>query len=156
MGICRAFAFVLRAPDWRAQLAETGVLSVLCPTPGMGLLPFSALLGHLVDIIQNALQDEPEPLPLWDHIGEDVNRDFHVLVALTVRWLATAIIASITPALLALLLLGDALIFPVRGHLLGQFGRQLRWARLAYPRPAQSSLFRGLQHRSAYSGEYSL
>ena len=55
---------------------------MLCSTPVIGLIPLCALLGYLVEIIHSVIHDDPQPLPAWNHFGEDVNKSIHELVAL--------------------------------------------------------------------------
>lgn len=94
--LSRAFTYVFRDQFWFGKLGEIGLLSVLCPTPVIGLVPLCALLGYLVEIVHNVVNDDPRPLPVWDHIGEDVHKGIHVLVAIFVYHL---------PLVIALLLL---------------------------------------------------
>jgi len=200
------------------KLAETALLIVLCPAPVIGLFCLCALLGYLAEIIHNVSNDYPRPLPVWDHIGEDISKGARVLLAillyhapplivigllyfvrealavslfgsltfagvlaailpflmlylafawtllaiglvhyaeswdagafyhfgkllrsmgnhsvLTLQWLIYSLAASmLLLVLLPVALLGLILFFPVQGYLTGNYGRQLRAAKLAY------------------------
>lgn len=96
MELSRAFTYVFRDQHWFNKLGEIGLLSLLCPTPVIGLVPLCALLGYLVEIVHNVAHDDTQPLPAWDHFGESVKRGFHVLVALVIYHL---------PLILALIVL---------------------------------------------------
>ena len=96
MELSRAFTYVFRDQHWISKLGEIVLLAVLCPVPVIGLAPLCALLGYMVEIIHNVAHDDAQPLPVWDHIGEDVSKGVHVLLALVVYHL---------PAILALFLL---------------------------------------------------
>ena len=82
MDLVRAFAYVRYDRHCLKKMGEMALLVILCFTPVIGLIPFCALLGYLTEIIHNVLNDYPRPLPEWDHIGEDVGKGIHVLVAL--------------------------------------------------------------------------
>ena len=78
----RAFTYIFDDTHWLKKMGELALFGVLCFTPVIGLIPLCALLGYLTEIIHNVMNDYPRPLPEWDHIGEDVGKGFHVLVAL--------------------------------------------------------------------------
>ena len=80
----RAFTYMFKDGRWMTKLAETALLVLLCPLPVIGLFCFCALLGYLAEIIHNVSGDYPRPLPEWDHIGEDIGKGAHVLLALVV------------------------------------------------------------------------
>ena len=82
MEFLRAFTYMFRDQHWLIKLAETALLVVLCPLPVIGLLCLCALLGYLAEIIHNVSSDYPRPLPEWDHIGEDIGKGAHVLLAI--------------------------------------------------------------------------
>ena len=82
MEFLRAFTFIFKDQRWLLKLAETALFVVLCPLPVIGLLCLCALLGYLAEIIHNVSSDYPRPLPEWDHIGEDIGKGAHVLLAI--------------------------------------------------------------------------
>ena len=92
MELLHAFSYSFKDEQWLGKLGEIALFSVLCVTPVIGLIPLCALLGYLTEIIHNVLNDNPRPLPVWDHIGEDVNRGVHVLFAIIVYHLPLAIV----------------------------------------------------------------
>ncbi len=94
MELSRAFTYVFRDQHWISKLGEIGLLSVLCPTPVMGLVPLCALLGYFVEIVHNVAHDDAQPLPVWDHIGEDVKKGVHVLVALLIYHMPPILVLS--------------------------------------------------------------
>lgn len=95
MEFLRAFTYMFRDQRWLIKLAETAVLVVLCPVPVIGLLCLCALLGYLAAIIHNVSSDYPRPLPEWDHIGEDIGKGAHVLMALAVYHLPPMIVIAL-------------------------------------------------------------
>lgn len=84
LDIYRAFTYVLNDRRRLYKLGEIALLTVLCFIPVIGIIPLCALLGYLAEIVHNVLNDYPRPLPSWDHIGENVKKGLHVLVALLV------------------------------------------------------------------------
>ncbi|MCY3832056.1 MAG: DUF4013 domain-containing protein [Chloroflexi bacterium] len=78
----RAFTYMFRDRHWLIKLAETALLVLLCPAPVIGLFCLCALLGYLAEIIHNVSNDYPRPLPVWDHIGEDISKGARVLLAI--------------------------------------------------------------------------
>ena len=84
MEFLRAFTFAFKDRHWLIKLAEMALLVVLAPVPIIGLFCLCALLGYLAEIIHNVSCDYPRPLPEWDHIGEDIGKGVHVLIALIV------------------------------------------------------------------------
>ncbi|MYE26249.1 MAG: DUF4013 domain-containing protein [Chloroflexi bacterium] len=82
MEFLRAFTYMFSDQRWLIKLAETALLVALCPVPVIGLLCLCALLGYLAEIVHNVSSDYPRPLPEWDHIGEDISKGAHVLLAI--------------------------------------------------------------------------
>ncbi len=82
MELLRAFTFMFKERRWLIKLAQTALFVVLCPLPVIGLLCLCALLGYLAEIVHNVSRDYPRPLPEWDHIGEDIAKGAHVLLAI--------------------------------------------------------------------------
>ncbi|MCY3978689.1 MAG: DUF4013 domain-containing protein [Chloroflexi bacterium] len=82
MDFLRAFTYAFKDQRWLIKLAETALLVALCPVPVIGLLCLCALLGYLAEIVHNVSSDYPRPLPEWDHIGEDISKGAHVLLAI--------------------------------------------------------------------------
>lgn len=82
MEFLRAFMFIFKDQHWLIKLAETALFAVLCPLPVIGLICLCALLGYLAEIIHNVSRDYPRPLPEWNHIGEDIGKGVHVLLAI--------------------------------------------------------------------------
>ena len=95
MEFLRAFTFIFKSQRWLIKLAETALLVVLCPLPLVGLLCLCALLGYLTAIIHNVSSDYPRPLPEWDHIGEDIGKGAHVLLAIALYHLPLVIVISL-------------------------------------------------------------
>jgi hypothetical protein len=95
MEFARAFTYIFSDRHWRTKLAETALLVVLCPVPVIGLLCLCALLGYLAEIIHNVSSDYPRPLPEWDHIGEDIGKGAHVLLALAVYHLPPLLVIGL-------------------------------------------------------------
>ncbi len=95
MEFLRAFTYMFKDQHWLIKLAETALLVVLCPVPVIGLLCLCALLGYLAEIIHNVSSDYPRPLPEWDHIGEDIGKGAHVLMALAVYHLPPLIVVAL-------------------------------------------------------------
>ena len=84
MEFVRAFTFIFRDRRWLSKSAEIAVFLVLCPVPVIGLICLCTLLGYLAEIIHNVSNDYPRPLPVWDHIGEDIGKGIPVLLAIIV------------------------------------------------------------------------
>lgn len=95
MEFLRAFTYMFRDQRWLIKMAETALLVVLCPLPVIGLLCLCALLGYLAEIIHNVSSDYPRPLPEWDHIGEDIGKGAHVLMALALYHLPPVIVVAL-------------------------------------------------------------
>ena len=95
MEFLRAFIYMFRDQHWLIKLAETALLVVLCPVPVIGLVCLCALLGYMAEIIHNVSSDYPRPLPEWDHIGEDIGKGAHVLLALAVYHLPPLIVIGL-------------------------------------------------------------
>lgn len=95
MELLRAFTFIFKDRRWLIKLAETALFVVLCPVPVIGLLCLCALLGYLAEIIHNVSRDYPRPLPEWDHIGEDIGKGAHVLMAMALYHLPLALVVGL-------------------------------------------------------------
>lgn len=95
MRLLRAFTFSFNDRRWLLKLAETALFVVLCPVPVIGLLCLCALLGYLAEIIHNVRRDYPRPLPEWDHIGEDISKGAHVLMAIALYHLPLILIVGL-------------------------------------------------------------
>lgn len=92
MSIVRAFTYIFADRHWLRKLAEMALFLVLCPVPVVGLVCICALLGYLAEIIHNVSNDYPRPLPVWDHIGEDIGKGLPVLLAIIVFHLPPLIV----------------------------------------------------------------
>ncbi len=95
MDLLRAFTFMFKDRHWLIKLAEMALFVVLCPVPVIGLLCLCALLGYLAEIIHNVSRDYPRPLPQWDHIGEDIGKGAHVLMAIALYHLPLVLIVGL-------------------------------------------------------------
>ena len=95
MDFLRAFTFVFKDRHCLIKLAETALFVLLCPVPVIGLICLCALLGYLAEIIHNVSNDYPRPLPVWDHIGEDIGKGVHVLLAIVVYHLPPLIVIAL-------------------------------------------------------------
>lgn len=95
MELLRAFTFVFQDRRWLIKLVETALFVALCPVPVIGLLCLCALLGYLAEIIHNVSRDYPRPLPEWDHIGEDISKGAHVLMAMALFHLPLPLIVGL-------------------------------------------------------------
>ena len=84
LNILHAFTYIFGDRRWLSKLAELTLFVVLCPVPVVGLFCACALLGYLAEIIHNVSNDYPRPLPVWDHIGEDISKGFPILLAIAV------------------------------------------------------------------------
>lgn len=93
MNIIRAFAYIRRDRHGLKKVGEIALFVVLCFVPVIGLIPLCALLGYLAEIIHNIVNDYPRPLPEWDHVGEDVGKGVHVLLALLVYHLPLIVVS---------------------------------------------------------------
>lgn len=91
----RAVTFIFKDRRWLIKLGETALFVVLCPVPVIGLLCLCALLGYLAEIIHNFSRDYPRPLPEWDHIGEDISKGAHVLMAMALFHLPLLLIVGL-------------------------------------------------------------
>lgn len=91
MEFLRAYTYMFKDQHWLIKLAVNALLVALCPVPVIGLLCLCALLGYLAEIIHNVSSDYPRPLPEWDHIGGDIGKGAHVLMALAVYHLPPVI-----------------------------------------------------------------
>ncbi len=99
MSISRAFTYMFGDRHWLRKLAEMALFLVLCPVPVVGLVCICALLGYLAELIHNVSNDYPRPLPMWDHIGEDISKGFPVLLAIIVYHLPPLIVMLLLLAL---------------------------------------------------------
>lgn len=111
MDILRAFSYTFKDRHWLIKLAEMALFVVLIPVPVIGLFCLCALLGYLAEIIHNVACDYPRPLPEWDHIGEDIGKGVHVLLAIIVYHLPPLI------AIAALYVFRDALAVSLFGSI---------------------------------------
>ncbi len=94
MDLIQAFAYVRRDRHCLKKMGEIALFVALCFMPVIGLIPLCALLGYLAEIIHNVLNEYPRPLPEWDHVGEDVGKGLHVLLALVVYHLPLMVVSA--------------------------------------------------------------
>ncbi|MDE2819683.1 MAG: DUF4013 domain-containing protein [Chloroflexota bacterium] len=94
MELVQAFAYIRRDRHCLKKMGEIALFVALCFIPVIGLIPLCVLLGYLAEIIHNVLNDYPRPLPEWDHVGEDVGKGVHVLLALVVYHLPLIVVAA--------------------------------------------------------------
>ena len=95
MEFLRAFTYVFDDRHWVIKLGKMALLVALMPVPVIGLFCLCALLGYLAEIIHNVSYDYPRPLPEWDHIGEDISKGAHVLLAIIVYHLPPLIVIGL-------------------------------------------------------------
>ena len=95
MGFMRAFMFVFNDRHWLIKLLETALFAALCLLPVIGLICLCALLGYLAEIIHNVSRAYPRPLPEWDHIGEDIGKGVHVLMAIALYHIPLVVVVGI-------------------------------------------------------------
>ena len=95
MDLVRAFAYIRRDRHCLRKMGEIALFVALCFVPVIGLIPLCALLGYLAEIIRNVSNDHPRPLPEWDHVGEDVGKGLHVLLALAVYHLPLIAVSAL-------------------------------------------------------------
>ncbi len=94
MEFLRAFTYMFRDRHCLRKLAEMALFVLLCPVPVIGLFCLCALLGYLAEIIHNVSNDYPRPLPVWDHIGEDIGKGAHVLLAIVIYHLPPLVVVA--------------------------------------------------------------
>ena len=94
MDLVQAFIYVRRDRHSLKKMGEIALFVVLCFIPVIGLIPLCVLLGYLAEIIHNVLNEYPRPLPEWDHVGEDVGKGVHVLLALVVYHLPLIVVSA--------------------------------------------------------------
>lgn len=81
MDISRAFMFAFDDKQWVEKLVLIGVMSLLSFIPFFGLIASAALLGYVVQMVENMRASDPYPLPRWDKIADLIARGGNVLVA---------------------------------------------------------------------------
>ena len=95
MDLLRAFTFMFKDRRWLIKLAEIALFVLFCPVPVIGLLCLCALLGYTAEIVHNVSRDYPRPLPEWDHIGEDISKGAHVLMAIALYHIPLLLIVGL-------------------------------------------------------------
>ena len=95
MDFVKAFTYVFKDRRCLIKLAEIGLFIVLCAVPVVGLICLCALLGYLAELIHNVSNDYPRPLPVWDHVGEDIGKGFPILLAIVVYHLPVLVVLTL-------------------------------------------------------------
>ena len=95
MDFVNAFTYVFKDRRCLIKLAEIALFVVLCPVPIVGLICLCALLGYLAELIHNVSNDYPRPLPVWDHVGEDIGKGFPILLAILVYHLPVLVVLTL-------------------------------------------------------------
>lgn len=94
MELVQAFAYIRRDRHSLKKMGAITLFVALSFVPVIGLIPLCVLLGYLAEIIHNALNAYPRPLPEWDHIGADASKGVHVLFALIAYHLPLIVVSA--------------------------------------------------------------
>lgn len=109
MDFTRAFSYAFDDKQWTEKLVITIIMAFLSSIPLIGLVALAALLGFMVELIQNVRDGRPEPLPRWGNYGDKIASGGNVLVAWIVynigNFLAVCCIATVPS------LMGNSQIF---------------------------------------------
>lgn len=81
MDFAAAFTFIFDDRKWTEKMVMTVVMAALALVPLFGLVALAALLGYVVELVQNMRSGERHPLPRWDRLGEKITSGGSVLVA---------------------------------------------------------------------------
>ncbi|HJR81150.1 MAG TPA: DUF4013 domain-containing protein [Anaerolineales bacterium] len=85
----KSFTFPFEDREWISKLG-LGAIITLVP-----ILNF-AWSGYMVEIIRNVMNDDPEPLPAWDNLGEKL-REGLILFGAVLIYTAPVLIALLLP-----------------------------------------------------------
>ncbi len=99
MDFAAAFTYIFDDRSWTEKLVITVVLAALALVPFFGLVALAALLGYVVELVQNMRSGERHPLPRWDRLGEKVSGGGSVLLASVVYNLPLLVFACCALAL---------------------------------------------------------
>lgn len=76
----KAFAYVFEDPDWISKFIIGALLGIV----GFLIIPFFFIMGYVIEIIQNVMQDKTPTLPVWDSWGEKFQKGLTLfLIGLT-------------------------------------------------------------------------
>jgi hypothetical protein len=114
MDFTAAFTFIFEDRQWTEKMVMTVVIAALALIPLFGLVALAALLGYVVELVQNVRSKQRHPLPRWDRLGEKVTSGGSVLVAALVYNLPLLLVSCCALAL-PLGLTGDATTFAGTG-----------------------------------------
>lgn len=81
MDFAVAFTYIFEDRQWTEKMVLTVVLAALALVPLFGLVALAALLGYVLELVQNVRSAERYPLPRWDRLGEKITSGGSVLVA---------------------------------------------------------------------------
>lgn len=81
MDFAAAFTYIFEDRQWTEKMVLTVVMAALALIPLFGLVALAALLGYVVELVQNVRSAERYPLPRWDRLGEKITSGGSVLVA---------------------------------------------------------------------------
>ncbi len=84
MDFTRAFSYVFDDKQWTEKLVLTVIMAFLAGIPLLGLVALAALLGYVVELVQNVRDGRPDPLPRWGNYGDKIASGGNVLVAFIV------------------------------------------------------------------------
>lgn len=105
MDFARALTYPFDDRQWVEKLAITAVMAFAAIIPLLGLVALAALLGFMVEIVQNIRAERKNPMPRWDNIGEKIGLGGNILVAGIVYGLPNILVVC---CMLAVPLAGDA------------------------------------------------
>jgi len=77
----RAFSYAFDDKQWTEKLVITVIMAFLSGIPLLGLVAVAALLGYVVELVQNVRDGRPDPLPRWGNYGDKIASGGNVLVA---------------------------------------------------------------------------
>ena len=81
MDFPRAFSYVFEDKLWTEKLVLTVIMGFLAGIPLLGLVALAALLGYMIELVQNVRDARPDPLPRWGNYGDKIASGGNVLVA---------------------------------------------------------------------------
>ncbi len=124
MEIGKAIRFITEDPYWQTKLLiGTGILiaSFVLSFVLIGLLGFLIVSGYTIRLLQNVRDGDPQPLPEWDQLGDDLARGFKFFVV-TLVWAIPIIVFSIPSGIGNALIGSRSEVAQVMGVMLSIFG----------------------------------
>ena len=89
MDIAKAFTFVTEDEEWLTKIGIGALISFV----SFLIIPIPLLVGYMVGVARNVMNDEPKPLPKWDDWGQLFQDGLAIIVAQLVYtlpfWLLT-------------------------------------------------------------------